>query len=326
MVASRCTATALLAALTLSLPAVVAAQGQGRPKGPKSPSAPPTTTTAPSIASGTSTAGTSGPAPSATMITTPTTGTTTTGVRQFGSWLDDASAPTRGDVFASISAGQWHLAGLTQTNLPMLAVAAGVTDRVQVGASVPFYRLQAGGTTVSGVDDLYVHAKVSLIDPTLTVREFGLAVSPVLEVLSGDTPGGRVHMAIPVNVEWRRLPVRVYGSAGWFTRGSIFSAAAVEWSSPVGMSVTGGLTQSRSVASDATLDQLGVGRQRADLFGSVAQAIGSRATVSASVGRTLTSIEDGGTRFSISGGVTLRFSVPLRQPTPHQPAPVSVRR
>ena len=49
---------------------------------------------------------------------------------------------------------------------------------------------------------LYFGAKYTLIDPTLTLSEFGLAVNPVVEVLSAGNPDGRVHFALPVNVEF----------------------------------------------------------------------------------------------------------------------------
>jgi hypothetical protein len=233
--------------------------------------------------------------------------TQVTTFRQFGSWLDDASAAERGQGYASISAGYWRLAGLSQTNVPMMAAGLGVTDRMQVSASVPFYRLSYDGTTSRGLDDVYLSAKYTLIDPTLTISEFGLAVSPVLEVLSAGWPGGRVHFAFPVSMEIRRLPFRVYGAAGYFTRGAFFSGGAVEWTSPNGVTLTGGLIQSYSTMEDAVLDTLAIGRQRVDVHGTVARAIGNTVGVSISVGRSLTSLEEGGTSLAISGGIAFRF-------------------
>jgi len=74
-------------------------------------------------------------------------------------------------------------------------------------------------TFKKGVNPLQFSWANTLIDPTLTINEFGLAVSPVMEVLSPGAPGGRVHFAIPVSMELRRAPFRAYGSAGYFTRG-----------------------------------------------------------------------------------------------------------
>ena len=210
----------------LALPGLAEAQGKGRPKAPRGSS--PTTTTPTS--------------PSASSSTTPTS-TTLAAVpistyRQFGAWLDDASAAGPGEGYTSIGVGHWRMLGSTQTNLPMLGVGVGVTDRMQVGASVPFYRASYEGGSASGMDDVYLSAKYTLVDPTLTLSEFGLAISPTMEVLSAGNPDGRVHFAVPVSVELRRQPFRVYGSAGLFTRGSFFSGAALEWSAPRGMVLT----------------------------------------------------------------------------------------
>ena len=228
--------------------------------------------------------------------------------RQFGAWLDDASAAGPGEGYTSIGVGHWRMLGSTQTNLPMLGVGVGVTDRMQVGASVPFYRASYEGGSASGMDDVYLSAKYTLVDPTLTLSEFGLAISPTMEVLSAGSPDGRVHFAVPVSVELRRQPFRVYGSAGLFTRGSFFSGAALEWGAPGGMALTGSLTQSYSLKDDAVLDSMGIGRQRTDVSFGVAYPLGTMAATFVNVGRSLTSVEEGGTSLALSGGISFRFS------------------
>jgi hypothetical protein len=197
--------------------------------------------------------------------------------------------------------------GSSQTNLPMIGVGMGVTDRMQVSASVPFYRASYVGGSVSGMDDVYLGAKYTILDPSLTLSEFGLAVSPVVEVLSSGNPDGRVHFALPVTMELRRQPFRVYGSTGLFTRGSFFSGGALEWAAPGGVVITGSLTQAYSLKEDAVLDSLGVGRRRADVSIGAAYPVSSMA-VFASVGRSLTSLAEGGTSLAVSGGISFRFS------------------
>jgi hypothetical protein len=198
--------------------------------------------------------------------------------------------------------------GSSQTNVPMLGAGMGVSDRLQVSASVPFYHASYDGGTASGVDDVYLGAKYTIIDPTLTVSEFGLAVSPTVEVLSAGSPDGRVHFAIPVNLELRRAPFRIYGSAGVFTRGSFFSGGALEWGAPNGLVLTGALTQSYSLKQDATLDSLGIGRQRVDVSVGLAYPIATIAAGFVNVGRSLTSLEEGGTSLAVSGGLSFRFA------------------
>jgi hypothetical protein len=227
--------------------------------------------------------------------------------RQFGSWLDDASSSYRGESYVSLGVGYWQMAGGSQINAPMLGMGWGVTDRLQVSASVPFYHTSYAGATAAGLDDVYLGAKFTLIDPTLTLSEFGLAVNPVVEVLSAGHPDGRVHFALPVNVELRRAPFRVYGSAGYFTRGSVFTGGALEWTG-TRMILTGSLTQSYSIKEDLVLDANGIGRQNVNVSGAVAVPVTGRMAAFVNVGRTLTPIEEGGTKLALSGGVSIRFS------------------
>jgi len=299
-------AIGLILTLGLLIPGAAHAQGNGRPKGPKTPS------------SGTSTpssSGTSAPTPTSTTpvaASEPVVGTVSS-YRQFGSWLDDASSSYRGESYASFGVGYWRLAESSQINAPMLGVGWGVSDRMQVSASVPFYHTSYGGTTSSGLDDLYFGAKYTVIDPTLTLSEFGLAINPVVEVLSANPGDGRVHFALPVNVELRRQPFRVYGSAGYFTRGSVFTGAALEWTG-ARMIVTGSLTQSYSIKEDLVLDGMGIGRQNVNVSGAVAVPVTDRMAAFVNVGRTLTPIEEGGTKLALSGGVSIRFSAVTATP------------
>ena len=291
-------AIAVLVTIGLAVPGLAQGQGNGngRPKAPKGSSPTTTTPTSPSTSSSTT-------APSVTVAPVPVST-----YRQFGAWLDDASASARGEGYTSIGVGYWRMLASSQTNLPMLGVGLGVTDRMQVGASVPFYRARFEGGSASGMDDVYLSAKYTLVDPALTLSEFGLAISPTMEVLSSSNPDGRIHFAVPVSVELRRQPFRVYGSAGLFTRGSFFSGAALEWSSPAGMVMTGSLTQSYSLKEDAVLDSLGIGRQRMDVSLGAAFPLGTLAATFVNVGRSLTSLEEGGTSLALSGGISIRFS------------------
>ena len=286
--------------------------GNGRPKAPKTETAPPQTggssTSSPSTSSGSSTSTTITSTSSGSITLAPELAPSAVGFRQFGSWLDDASAAFPGDGYVSIGVGYWRMPGLSQTNIPTVGAGIGITDRLQASASVPFYNMQYDGGSARGLDDVYVGAKYTLVDPSLTISEFGVALSPVMEVLSPGTPGGRVHFAIPVSMELRRAPYRVYGSAGYFTRGSVFTGGAVEWSTPTRLVLTGLLTQSYSINADPLLDSLAVGRQRIDLMGSAAYPVGTMSAVYASVGRSLVSPPDSVTTIAVSGGLSIRFS------------------
>ena len=78
------------------------------------------------------------------------------GVRQFGSWLDDASLVEPAHGYASISIGHYRSLGGRQTDFPIVDGAFGLTPRLQVGVSVPYYRLTFNdGTRISGLGDVY---------------------------------------------------------------------------------------------------------------------------------------------------------------------------
>jgi len=309
----RCVA-AVVVGFGIAAPAY--AQGNGRPKNPKTTKPSPPPSPAPAPTTGTTTT---------TPPTTPAVSTATTApsvdafagapsYRQFGSWLEDASAPARGEGYTNIGFGYWRMNGMSQTNVPMLGAGLGVSDRLGVSATVPFYSANVAGTTARGIDDVYLGASYNLLDPTLTLSEFGLSIGTVMEVLSGGPADGRVHFAIPVALELRRQPFRVYGTVGYFTRGAVFSGGTLEWAAPRQWIVSGILTQSRSIKSDATLDSLAVSRQRADAMASLAHAIGGSATGYVSVGRSLSSLAEGGTSLALSGGVSLRFSAAKATP------------
>lgn len=239
--------------------------------------------------------------------TTASAGQAPTTFRQFGAWLDDASALPRARGYVGIAAGEWRMLTMRQTNVPMLSGGIGVTDRLQVNASVPFYHYTFNGATARGIDDVYVSAKYNIVDPNLTLSEFGLAVSPAVEVLSADVPGSRVHFVLPVNLEIRRAPFRVYGSAGYFTRGSVFSGSAIEWRTPKRVLLIGAITQSYSVKGDSALDELAIGRHRVDVTVTAASRLVKRAAVFVSFARSLSSVNEGGTKLARVAGVAFGF-------------------
>ena len=296
-------------AVGLGVAAPAHAQGNGRPKNPKATN-PTTTSPASSPATGTtSTTSTSTSTTSTSTITSPAVDAfaASPSFRQFGSWLEDASAPAPGEGYTNIGFGYWRMNGMSQTNVPMLGAGLGVTDRLGVSATVPFYRTDVAGTTAHGMDDVYLGGSYNLLDPTLTVHEVGLSVGTVMEVLSAGATDGRVHFAIPVALELRRAPFRVYGTAGYFTRGAVFSGGTLEWSSRQWI-ISGIVTQSRSIKADTTLDSMAVSRQRADVMASVAHSIFGSSTGYVSVGRSLTSLADGGTSLALNGGISVRFN------------------
>ena len=244
-----------------------------------------------------------------------------TGVRNFGSWLDDASvlAPGRGSV--AISFALFRSPVFREFDLPVLDGGVGVTRRVQFGFSAPYYHAsEPGGPAARGLGDVYLSTKVQLVDPGRANGAWGLSVTPVLEVLSGD-PGpdaSRYHWGLPVSAEVQRGAVRGFGSVGYFSRGSIFASGAVQASLTDRLAVTGSLTRSRSTRDDELSAALGLAETRTDVSGSVGYALGSAASIFAGVGRTLSRQDANAAALVLSGGAVFGFDAWRPSPRPRR--------
>jgi hypothetical protein len=276
--------TVVLVLLVLPHRAAAQGHGQGRPKNPQ----------VSSESGGTATASVS-----------------TSQFRQFGVWLDDATTRAEGGGSVGLGFGYWRGAGASLLDLPMLDGSYAVTDRFQFGMSVPFYRTGSDGTTSGGVDDMYFSGKIVLIDPALKDARFGVAVIPVLEVLSPGFFEDRVHWALPVSAEFRASPVRVYGSTGYFSRGAFFAAGAIEWTSPQGTSLTVSLTRSIPTGEDPT----GLGGGRSDISVAVGRSLNEAMSAYVGVGRTVSSPDESNkTSLALSAGISFSFSAKPANP------------
>ena len=168
----------------------VAAQGRGNAYGRGRSNPSPTTVGA---ASSTSTSPSTSPSPEDSVA-----------VRQFGAWLDDASLLEPGHGWASLSFGHSRALGAQQFDFPVIEGGMGLNRRAQFGGTVPYYRLHfTDGTGAGGFGDVYLNVKYSLRDAGKSRRKVGLAVAPLVEVLSDPDPntGRRFSWAVPVSVE-----------------------------------------------------------------------------------------------------------------------------
>ena len=242
-----------------------------------------------------------------------------TGVRNFGAWLDDSSIVAPHSGWAGFSIGYWKSPLGRQIDVPSADIGYGLSPRVQVGFSMPYYRARYDAATASGLGDVYLNAKVNVVDATRNSHRFGVAVVPVVEILSGLPEGtGRWKWGLPVSAEIQQGPLRLYGAAGYFSRGAVFGSGAVEWTSPRGYTVTGTLTRGYSLAADPLSDALGLNRQRVDASASISRALTSAIAVYGGVGRTLSRTDSNSTRISLSGGVVTYFNGLVPDRTRHR--------
>lgn len=235
------------------------------------------------------------------------------GVRNFASWLDDASVLTPGGGVSSFSVGYWRMAGYSEVDVPSFDVGIGLTRRVQAGASVPVYHASAPGGPVSrGLGDLYLNAKVQLREPSAgTKGRIGVALVPLVQILSASPAPeeSRVSWGLPIAIEMQRDGWRVYGSTGYFSRGSLFASAAIELPLAERAWVAGTVTQSHSTRTDLDADALGLPSNRMDISGGVSWAALDRIALFGSLGRTLTRSNPTDTHLFATGGVAVNFDV-----------------
>ena len=287
------------AALGTWLVAAAPAAAQGKGKGNAFGHAKSTASAAPAAAATAAAASAPGGVPSTEM----------TGVRNFASWLDDASILEPGSGVMSFSAGYWRMAGFSELDVPSFDVGFGIGKRVQAGASVPVYHAgPPGGPVARGIGDMYLNAKVQLREPSADQR-IGVALVPLVQVLSSEPAiaESRVSWGLPVAIEVQRSGWRMYGSTGYFSRGSLFGSAAVELPLAERTWITGTLTQSHSTRSDAGADALGLPVNRTDISGGVTWAAANRIALFGSLGRTLSRSHPTDTHLFASGGVAVSF-------------------
>jgi hypothetical protein len=231
-------------------------------------------------------------------------------IHTFGSWLDDASMIAPGSGSLSISFGWFRSPSFREFDMPVADGGIGLTRRVQFGFSVPYYHVnEPGGPVAHGLGDLYLNAKVQVREPSPKHHGIGLAVTPLVQVLSSD-PGPdapRFNWAIPVSAEWQRGGWRLFGSTGYFSHGSVFASAALEMSVSARTSLTGTITQSHSLTDETPGVPSVLARTRTDASGSVAYAVTPNLVAFGSVGRTLSRQDANAATIVISAGASFGF-------------------
>ncbi len=234
-----------------------------------------------------------------------------TGVRNFGAWLDDATLLAPGMGWTTVSVGYWRTPLAREIDVPTIDGGVGLTRRVQLGFSVPFYHVgEPGGPLTRGLGDLYLNAKIQLRDPASSPNRVGFAVIPVLEVLRFQ-PGpeeSRVQWALPASVEVQRDGWRGFGTAGYFSRGALFAAVGGELALSGRAWLVGALTQSHSVRTDDLSAALGFTKSRTDVTTGLTVAATPSVAIFGSIGRTISRQDDTSTTLAFSAGVSYSFT------------------
>lgn len=231
-------------------------------------------------------------------------------VRNFGSWLDDASMMTPGSGSLTVSVGWYRSPLFHEFDAPVTDGGIGLTRRIQFGFSVPYYHVnEPGGPVARGLGDVYLTSKVQLREPSERNHGLGFAVTPIVTVLSSDPAGTgkRFNWAAPLSIEVQRSGWRVFGSAGYFSQGSVFASGAIEVAAFSRVTLTGVLTQSHSTIEDDPAVTIVLGRTRTDLNGGATYSVNPGLALFGNVGRTLSQQDANAASIVFSGGVSFNF-------------------
>jgi len=231
------------------------------------------------------------------------------GVRTFGSWLDDASTMAEGQGSVSVAFSYWRTPAYREFDLPVIDSGFGLTRRIQFNFSVPYYHAsEPGGPVARGLGDLYLSTKIQLRAPSSQGRHVGFSVTPLLEMRSYATPGAsRLSWGLPGNIEVQHRRWRVFGSAGYFSRGALFASGALQVTLTERAAVTGSISRSHSIRRDDLSVALGLAQTRTDVSGSLSLGITRGISAFGAVGRTISRQDPNSSTFSLTSGVAFSF-------------------
>lgn len=247
----------------------------------------------------------------------PTTTASGTRLQTFGSWLDTAYVNAPGETWMWVSTAYWRSPSLREIDAPAIGVNVGVAPRTQVGVSLPYYHLtDQFGFTSHGLGASYATLKLAVVHD----HRVNASVSPTIEILSWSSPQvGRVNAVLPLNLQtFIGSSARVYGSTGYFSRGSVFGSGAAEWSPGNSVTLTTTLAHSYSVVADPISDRLGISKHRTDASGGIYLSLRPSVVFFASVGRTVSPVTETSGRLSLNGGLTINVAGPAAH-TPRVP-------
>jgi hypothetical protein len=247
---------------------------------------------------------THGTAPSRSTL--PSSAVTTSSIASPFAWIDDGRVLEPATISVSVSTLHWQGNNVSEVDVPVTSVAAGVAPRVQAGAIVPNIIGNSDPTgAVGGLGSTYFYGKIALLGVG-EESSLKLAVAPTIEVLSDAAAQSllatesRVQFGVPVGFEFDAGTTRVFAGAGFFTRGIRFAGGGVAAQASQKLMISVSLSHSWT-----TTDALGVVADRTELTGTAAYMLAPHVSVFGSIGQTLATSDQDGAGTTISGGMSV---------------------
>lgn len=226
-------------------------------------------------------------------------------------WVDDASVLPQGVAAASISMMGWYGSDLSQSYAPVVGLSAGVTPRLQVGASLPHVVANDTNGVAGGMGTAFLSAKLALVGGDQAPVK--IAAAPTIEILGPSAqqsfaPGtGRAQFGVPVSVEVDHDALRTFVSGGGFTPGVWFIGGGLGAQVTKSVGLATQVSQSRtSKTADGSITV------RHELSASAAYTAVPRLSVFGSISRTFATSDQNGAGTTLSGGLVVLLSAPHR--------------
>ena len=244
-------------------------------------------------------------APSRNSLAAPAVVSSSGGVTPFA-WLDDATVLEPGSVSIAISAMRWAGSDVSEVDVPIVEFAVGLTDRVHLAASVPHVTGSADAAgPLGGVGTSFFSLKIGVVDNR--ARGLKVSVSPTLELLGEGvaqalgTDVGRAQFGVPVSVELDRGAYRLFGGAGYFSRGVWFTGGGAGVRATGRVFVSGSFGRSWRRDDDPLVPLSD--RARNEVSGGVSYLLTPHASAFVSLGRTIATLDENGAGTTLAGGI-----------------------
>lgn len=226
-------------------------------------------------------------------------------------WIDDANLMPSGAMSIDLSVSHWRGDGISETTLPVVNFAVGLTERLQFAVSVPRVVADEASGVAGGIGTTFVSGKYLAY---VNDRGVKVAVAPTLELLGTNvlTSLGpdekRAQFGLPVSLELDGGGRRAYFSSGWFSRGVWFAGAGLGLQVRPRVGVSASFSRSWTSAPADPALALAESRDKAEFSGGVGVALAPHVSVFASVAHTIATSAENGAGATVSAGIS--FYVP----------------
>jgi hypothetical protein len=229
-------------------------------------------------------------------------------------FLDSTDTLEKGTIWFTNVFTYRRAPGGKEIDIPAVGVSFGLTRRVQIDFSIPYFRAKYGSDfRMNGIGDKFLSAKIRVRDADS--GGLGIAFEPVLEILgkgslaAGEQGPKKYNVALPVIVQKNFSRFNVYSEAGYITRGAIF--AGVGGDAPIYRRLGGGINviYSRATRFNDLSREFDLQRSRLDGNLSLYYMFHPRFSVFVSGGKTLSSMDAIATRYIFNLGLNFNFNV-----------------